>query len=192
MEKIINHTQECKKRLLKQFKNSSILNALVETIAERFQTLEDELFDLYYLSYLNADGKKLDDFGDIIGTIRQGIDDQKFRELLTATICENNSEGTVEDLIQICRLLTRPKNVLLLESSSNQTTLVAINPKPLSDLKTISKALKSSKLPNTELSIHLVNLDNLLFFSESNFNEAKGFYDESDPKSGGRFSIELE
>lgn len=190
MEKIENHVDESKKRLLKQFQNSKILNAFIETIGERFQELEDELFNLYLLNYLKAKGNKLDDFGDIIGALRNGLDDEKFKNLLTAAICENNSEGTIEDLIQICRLLTHPKKVLLFEPSPNQVSLVSINPKPLADLKTISRALKSSKLANTELSAFLINLDSPFLFSESNLQETRGFSDESN--LGGRFAIELE
>ncbi|MGY3805511.1 hypothetical protein ACWNT8_15710 (plasmid) [Pigmentibacter ruber] len=190
MEKIENHVDESKKRLLKQFQNSKILNAFIETIGERFQELEDELFNLYFLNYLKAEGNKLDDFGDIIGSLRAGLDDEKFKNLLTAAICENNSEGTIEDLIQICRLLTRPKKVLLFEPAPNQVSFAVINPQPLADLKTISKALKSSKLANTELSTFLINLDSPFLFCESNFQETRGFGDESN--LGGRFAIELE
>lgn len=192
MEKIENHAEEAKKRLLKQFQNSKILNDFVETIGERFQELENELFNLYFLNYLKAEGNKLDDFGDIIGSLRAGLDDEKFKNLLTAAICENNSEGTIEDLIQICRLLTRPKKVLLFESAPNQVSLVSINPQPLADLKTISRALRSSKLANSELSTFLINLDSPFLFCESQFIKPCGFGIEEIPKSGGRFAIELE
>ena len=191
MEKIVDHVEQALKRLLKQFQNKPKLKALIESLIEGFQDIEDAMWELYNLNYRNSEGLNLDNFGEIIGVKRQGLSDEQYVQLLTATICENISEGLIEDLIQIFRLLANPKKVFLFEPSAYQISLIAINPNPISKPSHILKALKSSKLSGVQLKAFYI-LDSPFLFSESEIIKPSGFSMEEIPNSGGRFAFELE
>lgn len=191
MEKIIDHVEQALKRLLKQFQNKPRLKALVESLIEGFQEIEDAMWELYNLNYRESNGITLDNFGKILGVEREGLADEQYIQIMTATICENISEGTIEDLIQIFRHLTNPKKVFLFEPDIYSVYLIAQNPNPLSKPTQVLKALKSSKIAGVKLQASYI-LDSPFLFSESEIIKPYGFGMEEIPNSGGHFTYELE
>ncbi len=191
MEKIIDHIEQALKRLLKQFQNKPKLKALVESLIEGFQEIENAMWELYNLNYRDSNGLTLDNFGEILGVEREGLADEQYIQIMTATICENISEGTIEDLIQIFRLLTNPEKVILFEPDIYSVYLLALNPKPLSKPIQVLKALKSSKIAGVKLQAAYI-LDSPFLFIESEFIKSSGFGIDDNPNSGGRFAYELE
>ncbi|WP_186650135.1 hypothetical protein [Fluviispira vulneris] len=191
MEKIDNHIDLSIKRLLKQFQNKPKFKALIESNISGFQDIENVIWELYNLKYRDSTGFTLDKYGEILGIERQGLSDEQYIQVIDATICENISEGLIEDLIQIFRLLTNPKKVFLFEPDPFVICIAAQNPSPLSKPAHVLKALKSAKLAGTRLNAFYI-LDSPFMFAENELIKPRGFGIEENPETGGRFAFELE
>ncbi len=97
---IVDHTADAIDRFLSQFKNKPNMANLVTMLTEQIQDLEDDLAPLAALRMLDqATGIQLDKFGDIVGQLRGGREDEFYRVVLAGKIGVNNSEGTGEELI---------------------------------------------------------------------------------------------
>lgn len=70
------------------------------------QDLEDALQQLKTQRFVDtAAGAQLEVIGKIAGQPRLGLDDDTYRRYIRARIAANNSDGTTEDLLNICELV---------------------------------------------------------------------------------------
>jgi hypothetical protein len=110
--KITSHIADAKDRLLYQFRRgTSDISDLLATFSDRYQGMENVLYDLYfYLNLDNAYGELLDKIGvehnmprPITGLA--STDDNAYRLLIKAKIAANTSDGLREDIYNILGIL---------------------------------------------------------------------------------------
>ncbi len=101
-ERITDHVARALARLKQQFKDKPRLEAFLSLLVGPAQPLEDALWQLLVERQIDtAIGVQLDKLGKIVGERRLGRDDETYRRLIRARISTNNSDGLVEDLIQV-------------------------------------------------------------------------------------------
>jgi len=87
IQKITNKIELAKKRLMSQYKDSSVINMILEVIMEQEQALEDAIYDVSTLCHLDtAFGIQLDRIGTIPGIKRYGLNDEDYRKRIYAQI----------------------------------------------------------------------------------------------------------
>lgn len=106
IQKITNKIELAKKLLMSQYKDSLVINKLLEVIMEQEQALEDAIYDVYTLCHLDtAFGIQLDRIGRIPGIKRYGLNDEDYRKRIYAQIVLNCSNGEAETLITALKLI---------------------------------------------------------------------------------------
>lgn len=113
ISKITTHVSDALGRMLEQFKGKTAFETWVTVFVERVQVIEDAFWDLFTNRWLdNAAGKNLEVLGAIVGQPRNGVsDDETYRRYIRARIITNRSNGVIEDLLQICRLVVNDTSV---------------------------------------------------------------------------------
>jgi hypothetical protein len=102
----IDHVSGALGRLCEQFKRKPNIIKLVTALAQPSQAIEDALMALFTQRSINtAIGAQLDALGTIVGQARGGLSDADFRRYIRARIATNSSDGTVEELISVGRLV---------------------------------------------------------------------------------------
>ncbi len=113
---INNHIQQALDRLLEQYRNKPGIEGIIEALGFQIQAMEDALQDVYDKTDVQtAFGATLDLVGTIVGQDRLGFDDDFYRSLILAKIGENVSQGDIERVIEITKLLTGATLVYLQE-----------------------------------------------------------------------------
>lgn len=114
--KITTHNQDAKNRLLEQYKGKAGIEGLIESYSgNQIQDLEDALFPFYdRLNIEISEGVQLNGIGDIVDQDRLGLSDIIYRLFIRARIGANVSEGDIERLIEVWKLITQA-NVVKLE-----------------------------------------------------------------------------
>lgn len=101
-----DHAAEAYGRLLHQFKDKPNLVALLAIFMRQFDELEAAIYALLVERTIYAAvGAQLDQIGAVVGQPRNGMDDDTYRRYILARVAANNSDGLVEDLIDITRLI---------------------------------------------------------------------------------------
>jgi hypothetical protein len=112
IQKITNKIELAKKRLMSQYKDSSVINMILEVIMEQEQALEDAIYDVSTLCHLDtAFGIQLDRIGTIPGIKRYGLNDEDYRKRIYAQIVLNCSNGEAETLITALKLIMNATNI---------------------------------------------------------------------------------
>lgn len=95
-------------RLAEQFKDKTLLEALICALIQPFQTLEFVFEDLRQLRTLQLSvGAQLDGIGDILGLPRFTPDDDAYRTALTFQVAVNSSSGEANIILQFAKQLTK-------------------------------------------------------------------------------------
>ncbi|RYF52448.1 MAG: DUF2612 domain-containing protein [Cytophagaceae bacterium] len=106
MDAIETHVADSLSRLLHQNRSLPRITALVTTLAEQVQVIENAINQVYLAQPLKtAVGDQLDKQGAIIGLARNGLDDATYRVLLFGQIALNNSDATVNSLVSLIKLV---------------------------------------------------------------------------------------
>lgn len=133
---------------LEQYKDKTVLNALIKAISEQSQDVENSLQDLLYNRWLkNASGYQLDKLGEILGVERDYKSDESYKKALYIQILINRGNGTPEELMatlyniydNIYALLYKeiaPANIQI-------TIFIKDILKPLQNINTIVKSIIS-------------------------------------------------
>lgn len=107
MNEITNHAQIAVGRLLQQYKGSVSRQALITALCGEIQVFEGALWSVYTLRWLGtAEGEQLDNFGEIVGLPRNGLDDATYAIWLQAWCLLNRSSGTIPEILAVFSLLT--------------------------------------------------------------------------------------
>jgi hypothetical protein len=95
--------------LLAWFRTKPKLRALVEGIADQVQELEESFRELREERLLSAaTGAQLDQYGRVVGEQRGALSDADFAKFIEARILTNTSEGDVDRLLAILRIIAGP------------------------------------------------------------------------------------
>lgn len=105
---ITDHTDATYDKLLGQFKDKPVIQAVLKTWTDKIQEVEDDLYDLMTKTlFLSAEGVNLQRYGSLLGITRPaGIADGAYRELLIAEILRRSSDGTPDRIRQILEATT--------------------------------------------------------------------------------------
>ncbi len=105
---ITNHTDLAYNTLLYQFQDKPIIQALLKTWTDKFQEVENDLYDLMTKTlFLNAEGTNLERYGQLFGIkFPEGLDDKEYREILISEIMRRSSDGTPDRIRQILESTT--------------------------------------------------------------------------------------
>lgn len=133
MTQISTHNIDAQKRLLQQYKGKEKIEALLAALgSDQIQDLEDTLTQL--LSRLvvdNSEGVQLDNIGKIVGQPRNGQDDATYQIFIHAKIGRNVSEGDIERVISVWKILSQAGTVQVIENFPAEVELYSDS--PLSD-----------------------------------------------------------
>lgn len=107
-----DHVAAALNRLCQQFKDKQGIIDLVTIFAQRYQDLEIVFWALLtQRTVYTAVGAQLDTIGAIVGQPRSGMVDFDYRRYIFARIATNRSDGLVEDLISISKLILNDSTV---------------------------------------------------------------------------------
>lgn len=105
-ERITDHVAAALARLAQQLKDKPNIEAIFTALLGPTQSIEDVLYQLLTERTIDtAVGAQLDALGTLVGQPRNGMVDEDYRRLVRARIARNNSDGLVEDLIVVTRLI---------------------------------------------------------------------------------------
>ena len=101
----LDHSGKMLARLAEEFRKPRI-SAILTGEAAQYQAIEDAFWQLLVERGVDtAVGNALDVLGRIVGEPRQGALDADYRLRVRARIRVNRSDGTIEDIIEVVRLL---------------------------------------------------------------------------------------
>lgn len=116
---ITDHTEKANSYLLQQYKDRPNIKALLDSIIEPMQHIEDKAYELYIQYYLPvATGYHLDRLGAIVGVNRQGRSNDSYRYAINLGIISNNSSATANEIITILKSIYIADKIEYLESGT--------------------------------------------------------------------------
>ena len=96
---------------------------------QQIQDLENILFDLSTrLNIDNSVGVQLNNIGKIVGQLRNGQDDATYRLFLKAKAGRNVSEGDIERVLSIWKIITGGTDIQVIESFPAGIECIAFSP----------------------------------------------------------------
>ena len=188
---ITDHIDAAKRRLLQQYKDSPRLASLTEILfGQQVQDLEYAAYEFYgRLDIDNAEGVQLDRIGSVVGLTRIGWEDDLYWILLKAKIGKNVSHGTVEDVINVWRLIAQADRVQIIETHPAQIDLYSDTP-IAGDLSEFVRNLMQKVVAagvRVDFLAIIFSPTNAFGFDPDDPN-VLGFGDLNDPGVGGEFA----
>jgi hypothetical protein len=194
LSRIEDHCAEGLALLLEQFKDKPRLAAVLCTLLERVQELDDAAFQVLTERYLDAGADaQLDVLGRIVGEPRQGRTDDQYRPFLRARILINRSNGLTEEILHIVRVvLGEDASFTLREEFPAAFTIVAGDAIAITP-DSIIRLLQQAKAAGVRvlLEYSLVDDDATFTFARSAApqpSSTQGFSDPANPAIGGAFA----
>lgn len=196
LTEITDYVARARARVLQQYREKTVLMALVGELALAAQAIETSLFDVIEQTTIGTStGAWLDRLGALVGEERGGEGDVLYRRYIRARVQANTSEGTFEDLIAVITewygsafpslIITEPgrANVLIdLNSPDVTQTQVDRLVKLLRDTRAAGVGAQFLYQLQSSTKIFQFSSDATL---QSDAN--KGFGDSSNPATGGAF-----
>lgn len=100
------------RRLYIQWQDKPRLRSFVRALGRGTQALESEVFALITGRTIDtAFGAALDQWGELVGEPRGGLNDDEYRLMIEIRIFANRCRGTTDDLIYILQRTTAPSTV---------------------------------------------------------------------------------
>lgn len=99
--KIFDHVEQALAILASQFSNSTRIREMVRAISLQVQETEDAAFDLLSTTIEESVGDALDQWGEVVGEARGGLNDDQFRAIIRVRIRANRSNGNTEQIASI-------------------------------------------------------------------------------------------
>lgn len=102
---------------MQQYKGSARFNVVIAAIVEQVQEFETQIFAVNDGRTLYGSvGQQLDNLGTLFNVARNGLSDDEYRLFLIGAIAEDNSDTTIETILDVALLLFRPQRALLFET----------------------------------------------------------------------------
>jgi len=116
LEKILDYDLLLKDKILEQYKGKENFGKLFKVIFKEFDNIESMFWDLHTLRWLDSsEGLQLDNLGYNLSVERQGLSDINYRQIIYAKIGQYNSNGTINEIIKLIKLMTNAEFVLISE-----------------------------------------------------------------------------
>lgn len=193
---ITTYEDDAVERVLAQFKDSTVFQALIRSYVAQVQIAENQLFPLIAArSFDAATGHRLDGLGQIVGEPRNGKSDDTYRIFLRARMAVNLSQGTIGDLFKVLQALENNANENIVY---NEIYPAAAEIRLLDEIQVGSKALLYNRfLQETRpAAVRLIYIwypqspDESFTFSSTSSSETDsslGFGDAYDSDIGGKW-----
>ena len=176
LEQINDHIIQAENHLISQYKNKTNIDNVIVIFGQQIQELEDMFFDLLLERYLaTAIGEQLDMLGDLLNQDRLGLSDDNYRVLLYNKIAEYNSEGAIEDIISIFKIVSGSERVELSELGIAAFALTGFNANPITDTSLIVNSVENAKAAGVKVDHIILTTDIPFGFEET--SDALGFGD---------------
>lgn len=105
-EHIFDHIERALDNLVTPLFDKPVITAIVKAVASEVQELEDAAWSCIAERLLDtASGVQLDQWGEVLGEPRLGLNDIEYRAFLAARILSNLSEGEPDRLARILSIL---------------------------------------------------------------------------------------
>lgn len=143
--KIENHVEISQEYLLSQFRHKPNILKFVEVYINQIQEIELEYFTLLdSLGIESAVDFGLDLIGKEVGELRQGRNDDDYRDAILTRIFINNSSGTPEELIAATLQITKADTVKYSEQYPAGVVLEIIGAEYVSKAPIIKKIVPAA------------------------------------------------
>lgn len=183
---IPNHADLAQARLPTQYVDKPNITALVRIFGDRAQGLENVLYDLISSGgVVSGHDSLLDQIGDVVGQLRNGLSDADYKLRLFAKIGQNVSKGTPEDVIRIFKLLMQADRVYYNPLFPAAFSLTAIGGTPLGTMTDIKNAMNSSRIGGVSIDLFASAGSIAFSFSDDPDPNGQGFGDYNDGTVGG-------
>lgn len=114
MNKIESHAAEALERLCELFKAKANIRALITLWCGPIQAFEDVMYQVLTERTVDiAIGVQLDMLGVIVGQPRGGLSDDDYRRYIRARIRVNRSNGTINQILAIVRLIVNNSTAVI-------------------------------------------------------------------------------
>ena len=189
VENIPDHSDRAVNRLISYFRFNPFIEGFVRAYVDPMQRVEDTLTDLCdnRLVTANAKGVLLDRLGKIVGAERRGRSDPAMRNLITAHIYINTSQGVPENLITLFNLLTGSTKTHLLLYYPFVADIYAnvdLTGQDNEDILNLCRLI----LPSATLLSHIISYADEDAFSFDGPNPGGGWGSVTDVDAGGKFA----
>lgn len=155
VDKVEDHPEAARGRLVSQYQTAVRLNSLVQILASRAQGLEDALYGLLTLRWIDtAAGQQLDELGLILGEPRAGRPDPEYRVALAVRARLNAASGEYDPIPVLASTLSEDAGFVSVE----EIFPAAIRVNMTGDLAT-ADALRLRQAVGAGIGLDLVFLD---------------------------------
>jgi hypothetical protein len=146
IEHKLNHVVEGLGKLISQYAGKPNIEAVLTSYLNQIQELEDVLYDLMILRWIdNAEGAQLDGFGQIVDEPRLGKNDTIYKLALKAKRSVIMSQGTPNDILDTGRTLLPVIDIEIIESYPAYFTLYLSGDFGGVDWFTVKEMISASK-----------------------------------------------
>jgi hypothetical protein len=189
-EKSTIHRAKGLARVIEQYKNKPVLEALLTMVLDQCQELEEVFYDIYTKRFLaNAEGVQLDTVGALVGEDRKGRDDDLYYLWIKVRIAINRSKGTSGDIINLIKLIET--SAFVLYEPGGATLIVEFQEAPVQDESVLYEVLFQGKAGGVALFLVAGDFDQgeaFVFGVEDEMVDATNGYALDDETQGGYLS----
>lgn len=162
-------------KLITQYKSAEILKKILTAYLNQIQKLSNATEEvLLKRLFDNAEGFQLEILGSIVGRGRANLDDINYKRLIRAQIKINKSEGSPDNLLEICSLVADDAATFsIYEGSLHTITIVCDTDGSLFNPDELFESLRKAKGSGIRLIFiyPLVNPNNIFKFANGTTNQ---------------------
>lgn len=182
---ITDHEDQALARLTSMFRDQTLIEGMLRSFVGQYQDSEDTIDDLLTDRTIDtAIGQQLDGYGQIVGELRNGRDDDTYRIALKARTGRNTSEGTPDDILNVFNLLSGSTSTQLIEYVAVITLTANVD---FSSIAAEVKAFTQKVLPAGVRLDYVSSMSASPAFGFLGVPGASGFEDSTAPGGGGTF-----
>jgi hypothetical protein len=165
-ERIADHADRAKARLLEQFKGSATLNGLIGALTAEVQVLEQVLWDIRASRAIEAaQGEQLDLLGRIVGLDRGGRTDATYRIWIRAWIRLLKGSGTPEDILSVFAAITQGSTKIVLEEQFPAAFVIRVDSTSIIDPAELAKLAQLAKAGGVRVIVESATSDDPTSFA---------------------------
>ena len=154
MTLITDHVTQALARMVPSMSGLPNWELLVTALVNRYQGIENVFDDLLVMRRLaNAEGVQLEQLGKIVGEDRKSRTDDEYRRAIGARVAANNSDGTIPDIIKVCRgVLDETQSIVIRQYYPKAVTVrISTDELSIADATTLAELLDDTRSGETRL-----------------------------------------
>lgn len=197
MVQISTHVQDALDRLMEQYRNKPRISAILTSLVDQIQDLEDVVFEvrdgtmLFNGTTYPAIGAQLDQIGEIVGQKRNGLEDAQYLLFILGKIAANYSDASLPTILKIIKIIYQPESVFIRNVYPNAIAYSlgnpALDPLFFNLARTLIQGALGQTVDISYIATHDPD-DAFRFTYRGGPLIGGGFADKSVPGSGGKFA----